>query len=503
MLASFTLVIIFVSTNGMTFHHANDIISNTCSTCPTVEYLGYRTPTEVSSMSQSDCKNTLIVELSKLTSDSTNNLQQLSTDDLIGYNYASNALWYYNITTMSQLTSMSLNDQRNEIINKLALYYPYAMKNISETQGFNIIQLTNNLLSYCISNAEQNNNNYINDIQSILGDLVNINKSHIKFGVHDSMGNSMDAIHIIQSLTTKNLYYAAYHTLDTNTNQFNIHLSTSTDLINWKHIIQLLPNADMPFLYRVHVNGNDGILLLHEQWMNPNSAAPSRIGFKYFLSENDLLIGTYNYSYNASLTLGCNTKLEGTPSVWYAERNTNDNGINIYVGFHYNDDITGLDQNGFGILQNFGMNNDLLSWITYDENVYNKQLFEEYHIIGNIGQRALMIYNDINYIIQEGNIEPRPPTRWSDWRIWIWIDKQLIYQSKNIQSIKLEGDIYLLNIITPGGSYSLANPAISVIDCPNNSGFTNNCIFVSYFIFGEGAGPGESGSVIFFKQFQL
>ena len=489
---------------AMTFHHANDITTNICSTCPTVEYLGYRTPSEAATMSQTDCQNTLITELSSLTSDPISTIQKLSMDDLIAYSYASNALWYYNITTKTQLTSMSLDDQRNSIINQLATDYPYAMKDISVTQSFNTMQLVNNLLSYYIAKTE-NNMNYIDDVQSILGDLININKSHIRFGSHDSIGNSMDGMHIIESLTTKSLYYGTYHTLDTNTNQFNLHLATSTDLITWTHVRQLLANADMPFLYRVHVNGNDAILLLHEQWMNVPSTAPSRIGFKLFLSEQDLMNGDFKYSYNASLSLGCDTKLEGTPSVWYANRNNNDDGIYVYVGFHFNDGTTKLDQNGFGILQNFGKEDDSVSWITYNEDVYNEQFFEEYHVIGNIGQRALMVYNDINYVIQEGNIEGRGSgTVWNAWRLWIWVDKQAIYESSLIRSTKLEGDIYLLNMMTPGGSYAFANPSVSVVNCPINSGINSqNCIFVSYFIFSEGAGPGEAGSAIFFKSFQL
>lgn len=305
-------LILQISNGGMTFHHANDITSNICSTCPTVEYLGYRTPSQVSAMSQTDCQNTLIVELAKLTSDSISTLQKLSIDDLMAYSYGSNALWYYNITTITKLATMSLDDQRNEIINELAKDYPSALSNITDSQGFNTMQLVNNLLSFYIATTE-NNNNYIDVVQSILGDLVNINKSHIKFGVLDSMGHSMDAIHIIQSLSnTKNpTYYGVYHTLDSNSNQFNLHLSTSTDLITWTYVRELLPNADMPFLYRVHYNGNDAILLLHEQWMNLGSKSPSRLGFKLYLSEQDLLNGVYKYSYNASLSLGCKTNLEG------------------------------------------------------------------------------------------------------------------------------------------------------------------------------------------------
>ena len=203
--------------NAMKFGHVNDI---SLDLCKTVSYLGYRTSFESSNMYPLDCRNTLIVELKKLTSNSIKTINSLSNDDLIGYSYGTNGLWYYNITTSEQLSKMTLDDHRNMIITELTKYYPFQMKDINLLQSFNTLQLTNHYLSYHSyqSNEEKKN---INDLQLILGDLTNINSSHIKFNVHDSNGNSMDAIHIIQSNESKNLYYAVYHTMDS-TETYNI-----------------------------------------------------------------------------------------------------------------------------------------------------------------------------------------------------------------------------------------------------------------------------------------
>ena len=168
---------------------------NMCSTCPTVSYLGFRTPTQISGMSEADCANTLIVELAKLTSDSTQQVSQLSHDDLIAFSYGSNALWLFNLSTVSNLATLSLDDQRNRIISELASMFPYTLSNISESQSWSTRQLVNVLLSVTLPHSAHDD---VETLQSILGDLVNINGSHIRFGARDSVGQSMDALHVIQ-----------------------------------------------------------------------------------------------------------------------------------------------------------------------------------------------------------------------------------------------------------------------------------------------------------------
>ena len=523
---SFSLFALLPKTIAVSLYYVNDYYHSTsCSTCPTVSNLGYRTPDQVSSMSDSDCRNTLIVELQNFCSDDSNAISSLSNNDLMTHSYLGQALLEYNIVTQSQISSMSLDDQRNTLIVQVSQQYPITFGVISQLQGYNTSQLLNVFVSY--QSGLVSNENSIAELVSILGDFRDNN--NVKFSLHDSKGNSMDALHIIQSMNSninigsnsgKNIYYGVYHTY--NGSMFNIHLSQSTDLMNWDYITTLLTNADMPYLYYYYTNGNNvsGIIMLHEQWMNADSSKPSRLGFKLYNTEEDLLNGDYSQSFIASLTVGCDTNLEGTPNVYFVESfedSTSSDGssnyyYNIYVGFHYNDGVTGLDRNGFGILKYFGAtDSSLLTWTTFDENVFNTQFSDYYPVTnGNIGQRAAFLYNNSkNYMIIEGNVGIGTAA-WQDWKLWLWVSKHVntscnFDNQRFLTSTKMDGNFYLIDMLTPQNSTSFANPAVAIVDCPTNGQKVNNgetyqCIVGTYFVFSEGAGTGEAGSMLFYKE---
>ena len=91
-------------------------------------------------------------------------------------------------------------------------------------------------------------------------------------------------------------------------------------MMSWTYRRTIVSNADMPFLKRVD-KGQDGWLLLaHEQWMNSGSRLPSRLGFKLFYNESQLLLGDHFNSFIAPLSVGQRSQLEGTPSIYTATR---------------------------------------------------------------------------------------------------------------------------------------------------------------------------------------
>jgi hypothetical protein len=53
-----------------------------------------------------------------------------------------------------------------------------------------------------------------------------------------------------------------------------------------------------------------------------------------------------------------------------------------------------------------------------------------------------------------------------------------------------------LRIATPGGSRSFANPTVKILPSPHPAG--GNALVVTMFIFGAGAGSGESGSLVYY-----
>ena len=102
-----------------------------------------------------------------------------------------------------------------------------------------------------------------------------------------------------------------------------------------------------------------------------------------------------------------------------------------------------------------------------------------------------------------------PPTVWADWRIWLYF----YAASEGPLPSGLSGDARLVAVTTHQGSTAFGNPSFEVLDCPDSddagagesgAGATRSgpgaCIFISYFLFGEGAMPGEAGVLALWKR---
>jgi len=98
-------------------------------------------------------------------------------------------------------------------------------------------------------------------------------------------------------------------------------------------------------------------------------------------------------------------------------------------------------------------------------------------------------------LTQEANIGHMPPTIWEAWRVWLYFfaDSETSFPRASSGSRIVE-----LNVTTPGGSTAFGNPSWQTVKCPEDDGIS--CLVVSYFLFGEGAAPGESGPCIFYKR---
>lgn len=246
----------------------------------------------------------------------------------------------------------------------------------------------------------------------------------------------------------------------------------------------------MPYLKRV--KGNTWLLLAHEQWENSGSRLPSRIGLKLYYNESDLFTGTHFNSFEAPLSVGRHSQLEGTPNIYSATAQLRSGYwvVDALLGFHFNDD-KGVDQVAHATLQTFGPTVLQPTWSAQPATRYNV-LFIKAGAIGNIGQREMGTLGNTRFIVQEGNIGHMPPTIWQDWRIWIYW-----YSASEGIVPNGSGRVQMLSPKTPGGSTAFGNPSFSIVKCPNDP--LNKCLFVSYFLFGEGAAPGEGGSCIFFS----
>lgn len=115
---------------------------------------------------------------------------------------------------------------------------------------------------------------------------------------------------------------------------------------------------------------------------------------------------------------------------------------------------------------------------------YNQKLISM-GVEGYIGDRD---YGEIigkNYTLQEANlVKPSTSPDWSAWRIFLYD-----HSANNFT---------MLNIKTHRGSVSFGNPTFTSLTSPN----ANNCIVITYFLFGEGAGIDEVGELIFYKEIE-
>ena len=209
-------------------------------------------------------------------------------------------------------------------------------------------------------------------------------------------------------------YLGLYHSL-VGGSRYDVRIATSADLVAWTFARTVVENADMPYLTRVQPDdgGDRGWLLLaHEQWMNPNSQLPSRLGFKLFYNESELLTGQHFNSFVAPLTVGAGSQLEGTPNLYSAKLKTGSQGllmVDAEVGFHFND-ADGVDQVAQGRLENFGPTVVAPAFTdTRRADAYD-QLFIGKGAVGNIGQRAPGTLLGHRISLQEANVGHMPPT---------------------------------------------------------------------------------------------
>ena len=331
----------------------------------------------------------------------------------------------------------------------------------------------------------------------IFGD-VTTSLSH-RYDMHDDQGQQLGVVHIDSIRGDKSpwgghSYLGVYHAHVGN--EFQVRLASSPDMMSWTFRRTLVSNADMPYLYRVDADTDGWLMLAHEQWMTPGSQVPSRLGFKLYYNEANLLAGDHFNSFKAPLTVGQPTSIEGTPCIYAAARRMQNNlvVVDADIGFHFNDK-SGIDQVGQGRLTSFGPTVIQPSWGGTRRSDAYDQLFIDKGAVGNIGQRAPGKIHGVHIQLQEANIGPMPPTVWQDWRVWL-------YYFGSGEGDVPEGSggahVDMVHVKTHHGSTAFGNPSWHKVPCPNGGGGT--CLFVSYFVFSEGAAGGEAGVLGFVKQ---
>lgn len=301
----------------------------------------------------------------------------------------------------------------------------------------------------------------------------------------DSAGNVMGVCSIIEMVGQTYKYAAVYHVSDTS-DFYTIKLAQSNDLLNWTYVTTLVQNASMPKI--VQVSGSNWILLVHEQWQNTGpqgqSAAPCRFAYELFYDFGDLLSGTIRATWTAPQYSSSN--LDGTPSVYNASLALSGGYyvVNGQYGFHFFDgtrDVNAVTTT-FDLFSPAGTATTMPSTAS----AYNAVITSA-GAAGSIGQRDTLQTTTARFNLQEGNLTG--VNDFSQWRVFLYtFGDSFSYPTGS-------GSATQLTITTPNGSTSIGNPSVNVVNSPSGSGYS---LVVCYFIFGQGAGAGEAGPLIFY-----
>jgi hypothetical protein len=315
------------------------------------------------------------------------------------------------------------------------------------------------------------------------------------YQLHDSAGNEMDVPSIIQMTGQSYKYAAVYHTPvcvsgctppATAQYRYQVNLAASNDLVTWTYIGLLVDNASMPKI--AQISGASWVVVTHEQWLGSGtpSAAPAQVGYELFYDFNDLMSKTIRSTWIAPQYID---NLNGTPSV-YEFHLANYGGyysVDGQYGFHFNDTSTGFDENAVTtITQLFDPTGGTATYPS-TASTYNGVL-QSAGAVATVGDRDTLVTTTARFNVQEGNVGAGA-NFWYNWRIFLYT----FVESTNYPTGA--GSAIQLSPVTPNSSTSLGNPTISVVDNPSGTG---KALVVSYFIFGQGAGSGEAGSLLYY-----
>jgi hypothetical protein len=277
------------------------------------------------------------------------------------------------------------------------------------------------------------------------------------YNARDSDGRVMDTAKIIED--PHGGYLAIYHSyID---GAFRVSVASSTDLLNWTFEEELGVMASQPYLVALP---DGGFVAAWEQ--EPSN----HLTFRYYSSRTDLLDGVVSRSFDAPHTLSdC---AEGTPNIYSVELSPDIDHSTIDVGAHYYRDCD-RDLQQRGTLTNFE------SWYTGVQNEFDEAVMQ-WGVEGSIGDRDAVLYKEYLFGMIEGQFVQ------GDWRTWrpFLVD----YQTGNAEP---------LNILTHGGSTAFTNPTMTNLRAPNGE----NALVVTLFVPSEGAAPGESGQLIYYKTY--
>ena len=271
------------------------------------------------------------------------------------------------------------------------------------------------------------------------------------FQVKDNHQRATEVLRIVKADEDDFKYLGVYHSMISR-NHFKLYLAGSNDLKFWTRITSL---GDRLHQGDIKKWGN-GYLLVNEEDKKEGS---NNIKVRFYESYKDLCANQSKN--NISLSRTFSSFAEGTPDIREIH-GKNPEDSHLLLGFHYfnNKDV---------VYQAIGILKDFKYWKTWKDIITNKNIIEM-GFKGNIGGRYSFNNLGQTYVLQEAQIKKND---FSTWRLLIGADA---HYTK-------------LNIKTPKGSQSFANPSITKNE--------NDVFVISTFLPTEGNKKQENGQLIY------
>jgi hypothetical protein len=282
----------------------------------------------------------------------------------------------------------------------------------------------------------------------------------VRYGLRDDNGVSMDTLKVAER--PGGGYVGVYHSRSPGGRAFRVHLATSSDLLGWRHRAVLDHDASQPMLTPA---AGGGFLLAVEAG---GAGRPSWLRLHHYADAQSLLAARPRRTYDAPHTLVPPDRFsEGTPHI---ESATEDLSV-IEVGFHYYRSGV-VDRQARGRLTGFR------TWEAEADTDADAAI-EALGVRGNIGGRDHATWNGTRITLVEGQLRRRD---WGSWRVFRYD--------------RAAGSAERLAIRTHRGSTAFGNPKVTVLRAPSGA----PAVLTTMFVFGEGAAPGEGGSLLYYNE---
>ena len=281
--------------------------------------------------------------------------------------------------------------------------------------------------------------------------------------VHDDRGSSMDTLDVIAAPAgVPARYIGVYHT--TVGGILVTKLATSQNLTTWAWQADLDVHAGQATLAALPDGGF--VLAVERDRPHPQYVAANNLVLRHYADWASLRGATFDREVDLPRSLAPTS--EGTPALdvrrW--------NGIadsEIAIRFHYFKDIN-VDRQASGTLTNFSP----ASWAPQPDAAVNA-LFVSLGTRGNLGDRADLTYEGHSFAVIEAQ---SVKSNFGAWRFYLY-DRE-------------RNEARLLALRLPAGSWALGNPTVRQLTDPEG----RQVLFMSGFVFSQGAGPGEAGQFI-------